>query len=260
VLIAPGVDGRAEAARVASVQPEGSLTLDGPLAASHTAAQADTVHPVIARFDPAGTSPTGAEVTRARSIFWSAASDPAAPLVRYEKVFWRNNHPGRPLAAATVRLADAPARPAPATAVSADCPRGSSTLFVADTAGFSPGDVAVVASGTPRAECVEIADVDPGLSLTLAGGLLFDHPASAADPVRISKAAIAAAESADDAGSVADRLTPPAGLPFGAGPFAFPGGVHAAGSSQGVWVRLRLEAGDPPLGGRIVLEERGLSW
>jgi hypothetical protein len=256
VIVAPSVPARRELGEVASVQAGVSITLRSPLAHTHTAAQADAVHVVVAELPGAAGSPTGAEITLVKKPFESAASGPAQ-TVRYEKVFLRNRHASLTLSAAAVRLAEAPTADTPATTVNADSRRGTADLFVAATTGFAAGDVVVIAAGTARAETATVSAVDPGVRLQLAEGLVFDHLAADADAVRPGRVAIAAAGSRDDSGSVADRLTAPGGLSFGGGSKPVAGGVHPSGSGQGIWLRLTLPADAPAFRGRLVLEETG---
>jgi hypothetical protein len=256
VAIAPAVAARQELGTVASIQAGASITLAASLAFAHTAAQADGVHPIVAELPAASLAPAGAEVTLVKKVFEAVASA-GAPQTFYEKVFFRNNHGSQTLSAAKVRPVEGPVKSSPSTTVNADSAAGGTTVFVAATTGFAVGDTVVIGKATARAECGTIASISAGVSLTLAGGLLFTHTAAQADAVQVGKLAAALPASRDDAGTTANRKTAPAGLTFGGGAASPAGGIHPAGSAQGVWLRLDLPAGDGAFKGSAVLEESG---
>jgi hypothetical protein len=257
VIVAPGIAARQEIGAVASIQAGVSITLTADLTFAHTAAQADAVHAIVAELPAASLAAAGAEVTKVKKVFEAVASQ-STPQTFYEKVFFRNNHGVKTLSAAKVRAAEAPVKSSPATTVNADSARGSTTLYTAATTGFAVGDVVVIGAGTNRAECGTVASIDAGVSLTLQAGLLFDHTAAQADAVRVGKVAFVLSASRDDSGSVANRLTAPGGSTFAGDIAAVAGGVHPAGSAQGVWLRLSLPADDTAFAGSAVIEESGV--
>lgn len=256
VIVAPALPARREVRTVASVQAGASLTLTEALAHNHTAAFADPVHAVLAELAGTADAPDGEAVLESRALFVNAAAG-GSPVVLYEKLFVRNDHPDDTLGAARVRLVEGPVHSSPATTVDADSPRGTTMLAVASTTGFTAGDIVVIGAGTARAETAEVASVTAGVGLVLASGLHSDHTAGQADTVRIGKVALGVATSAGDSGSVPDRTNPPSGIVFSGGAASVAGGAQEAGVAQGVWLRLSLPAGDGPFQGRIVLQHSG---
>ncbi len=203
----------------------------------------------------------GTEIEEVRKPFYNAASDPDATKDLYEKVFYRNNDASMTLIDAIISLMDAPVFSSPtATTVDVTSTVGQKVLSIASTTGFTSGLSVIIGSGTARQEAGKIDTVSAGVSITLVDNLKYEHTSGQADAVAKSRITLDVEAPLDGTDTSTSRVTEPVG--YGYTFDATDHDVanlqnHTAGSVQGLWLKLELDAAQSPLKDTLTLREWG---
>lgn len=203
----------------------------------------------------------GTEITGIRKPFYGAASDPDATKDLYEKVFFRNNDATMTLIDAIISLLDAPVFSSPtATTVDAESLSGQKVLRIASTTGFTSGLNIIIGSGTARQEAGKIDTVSSGVSVTLVDNLKYTHTLGQADAVAKSRITVDVEAPLDGTDTSTNRLTEPTGYGY-----TFDASDHdvanlqnfTAGTVQGLWIKLELDAAQSPMKDTMTLRAWG---